>query len=486
MVTIRAKFITFVTATLLLGACGGGGGSESAGGIGGTGSSLGPVSGFGSIFVNGTEFATDNATILIEGETQSGKGDLSKIKIGQIVLVRGVYASATAGTANEVIYFDNLDGPITAKNLVNNSFTAMGQTVLIDGDTVIGTKFVNASGLDDLNINDIVEVSGSPDGRGNIVASFVEKKGTFTNGATEVELKGNVSALDINTTTFNVGPLTIDYDATGATVFKNLTLGDLMQPLYIEVKGTTFDASGALIAASIERIDRPINPGAQRALEITGVTADCAAPCSSFTIEGQRVITTAQTTFSHGNGTDLVDNRKIEVGGTIDALGILVADSVVFVKGSAQIEALADGPADVAAQTFNILGITVKVSSITLFEDAIELGDITAGSALKILGYRIGDALIIATQIGRANGGTRLQGPLQTVNKGSSSFTILSVPITGNAETIFRDVNDNAISFAAFFDATPTGTIVGVKGIESPDNRIDATGSQSGEVEIQD
>ena len=144
----------------LLSACGGGGGGQSAGGIGGTGSSLGPVSGFGSIIVNGTEFATDNATILIEGETQNGKGDLSKIKIGQIVLVRGVYASATAGTANEVIYFDNLDGPITEKNPVNSSFTAMGQTVLIDGDPVIGTKFVNASGLGDLNINDIVEVSG--------------------------------------------------------------------------------------------------------------------------------------------------------------------------------------------------------------------------------------------------------------------------------------------------------------------------------------
>ena len=479
------KFVALATFTFLLSACGGGGGGQSAGGIGGTGSSLGPVSGFGSIIVNGTTFETDNASVLIEGETQSGKGDLSKIKIGQIVLVRGTYSSATAGTANEVIYFDNLEGPITEKNLVNNSFTAMGQTVLIDGDPVIGTKFVNATSLGDLNINDIVEVSGSPDGRGNIVASFIEKKGTFTNGSAEFSIKGVVSTLDINATTFKLGPLMIDYD-TGSTVFKNLTLGDLTQPLYIEVKGTTFDATGALIATSIERIDRPINPGTRRALDITGVSADCDTPCNSFTIEGQRVVTTAQTSFGQGNATDLVDNRKIEVGGTIDALGILVADSVVFVKGSAQIEALADGPADVAAQTFSILGITVKVSSITQFKDAIELGDITAGSAIKILGYRIGDALIIATQIGRANGGTRLQGPLQTVNKGSSLFTILSVPITGNAETIFRDVNDNAISFAAFFDATPTGTIVGAKGIESPDNRIDATGSQSGEVEIQD
>jgi Domain of unknown function (DUF5666) len=479
------KFFALAMFAFLLSACGGGGGGQSAGGIGGTGSSLGPVSGFGSIIVNGTEFATDNATILIEGETQNGKGDLSKIKIGQIVLVRGVYASATAGTANEVIYFDNLDGPITEKNPVNSSFSAMGQTVLIDGDPVIGTKFVNASGLGDLNINDIVEVSGSPDSRGNIVASFIEKKGTFTNGSTEVEIKGNVSALDINTTTFRLGPLTIDYDA-GTTVFKNLTLGDLTQPLYIEVKGTTFDATGALIAASIERIDRPINPGAQRALEITGVTADCATPCNSFTIEGQRVVTTAQTTFDQGTATDLVDSRKIEVGGTINALGTLVANRVVFVKGSAQIEALADGPADVTAQTFNILGITVKVSSVTKFNDAIELADITAGSPLKILGYRIGDARIIATQIGPGNGSTRLQGPLQTVDKVNAAFTILGVQVATDSGAKFTTLNGSLISFDTFFDTTPSRAIVGVKGEENPANQIDASAARSGEIEIED
>ncbi len=480
-----SKIIALAILAFLLSACGGGGGGQSAGGIGGTGSSLGPVSGFGSIFVNGTEFETDIATVLIEGETQSGKGDLSKIKIGQIVLVRGVYANATAGTASEVIYFDNLEGPITEKNPVNSSFTAMGQTVLIDGDPVIGTKFLNASGLGDLNVNDIVEVSGSPDSRGNIVASFIEKKGAFTNRSTEVEIKGNLSALDINSTMFKLGALTIDYD-TGTTVFKNLTLGDLTQPLYIEVKGTTFDATGALIATSIARIDRPINPGAQRVLEITGVTADCATPCNSFTIEGQRVVTTSQTMYNSGNATDLLDNRKIEVSGTIDTLGNLIAESVVFVKGSAQIEALADGPADVAGQTFNILGINVKVSSVTQFKDAIELTGIASGSPLKILGYRVGDARIIATQIGRGNGSTRIHGPLQTVDKANAVFTILGVRVATDNGAKFTGLNGDLMGFDSFFDTTPSGTIVAVNGVENPDNQIDASAAGGGEIEIED
>ncbi len=486
MDTFRTSLQMVGLLALFLVGCGGGGGSQSAGGIGGTGSSLGPVSGFGSIIVNDTEFATDNAIVSIEGETQAGRGDLSKIKVGQIVLVSGTYSSPSTGIANRVIYFDNLEGPITAKNPVNNSFTAMGQTVLIDGDPVIGTKFASASGLADLNVNDIVEVSGSTDGLGNIVASFIERKGAFTDGSTEVEIKGNVSALDISTTTFKIGPLTIDYDANGGTVFKNLTLGDLTQAPYVEVKGVSFDASGSFIAASIARIDRPINPGTQNPLEITGVTADCSLPCTEFSLEGQRVITNSQTIFHNGNASDLVDNRKIQAEGTINSLGQLVSTKVAFVKGSVQIEALADGPADVAAQTFRILGISVKVSSVTQFKDGVALASIAAGDPLKILGYRIGDAQIIATQIGRANGAARLQGPLQTVDKASLVFTILQVPIAVNSGTIFSDLNENTIGLDTFFDTTPSGAIVGAKGIENPDNQIDATAANGGEVEIQD
>ena len=55
---------------LLLISCG-----SSSGGIGGSGmTSQGSVSEFGSIFVNGTEFDTSNATIIVEGE-EKGVGD---------------------------------------------------------------------------------------------------------------------------------------------------------------------------------------------------------------------------------------------------------------------------------------------------------------------------------------------------------------------------------------------------------------------------
>ena len=266
-------------------------------------------------------------------------------------------------------------------------------------------------------------------------------------------------------------------------------MGDLTLAPYVVVQGTTFDGTGALIATSIELLDRRINPGAQHPLEITGVTADCAPPCNAFTIEGQRVITSPRTIFRNGNATDLLDNRKVEIEGIIDALGQLVASKIAFVKGSVQIEGLADGPADLPAQTFGMLGIAVKVNSVTQLKDGVNLTNINTGSPLKILGYRIGEAQIIASQIGLASSTsnpTRLQGPLQTVNKAASTFTIMSVLITSDRATVFRDINGNAIGLDTFFDTTPSGAIVGVKGVETPDNQLDATSARGGEVEIKD
>src|SRR5690554_3125170 len=68
------KFIAIPLALGILSACGGGGGGSigiADGGIRGTGSSVGPVSGFGSVFVNGVKFETDG---IVNGEVQGNDG----------------------------------------------------------------------------------------------------------------------------------------------------------------------------------------------------------------------------------------------------------------------------------------------------------------------------------------------------------------------------------------------------------------------------
>ena len=73
--TVPAIFraLPFILAASLS-SCGGGGGGglasvSNGGGIGGSGhSSSGTIDGFGSIFVNGVEFETDEALIEVDGE----------------------------------------------------------------------------------------------------------------------------------------------------------------------------------------------------------------------------------------------------------------------------------------------------------------------------------------------------------------------------------------------------------------------------------
>jgi hypothetical protein len=72
---------------------GGGGGMTAGGGIGGTGViSSGTISAFGSIVVNGTEFDTSNAAIIVNGE-EIGVGDetaLDNLDIGRVVTVKAI------------------------------------------------------------------------------------------------------------------------------------------------------------------------------------------------------------------------------------------------------------------------------------------------------------------------------------------------------------------------------------------------------------
>src|SRR5258707_757124 len=62
---------------------------------------VGPITGFGSVFVNGVEYITSNAQILIDHQA----GAEAQLHPGQIVTVKGnVNADGVTGTATEVSF----------------------------------------------------------------------------------------------------------------------------------------------------------------------------------------------------------------------------------------------------------------------------------------------------------------------------------------------------------------------------------------------
>ena len=109
----KSLLLTSILAFLLI-SCGGGGGMTAGGGIDGSGIiSVGAVSAFGSIVVNGTEFDTGNAVLIVGGE-ELGIGDdivRANLDVGRVVTVEGTISEdGNDLTADQITYNDNVKG----------------------------------------------------------------------------------------------------------------------------------------------------------------------------------------------------------------------------------------------------------------------------------------------------------------------------------------------------------------------------------------
>src|SRR2546430_11920055 len=156
---MKREFTTIVAAAiLLLASCGG---PTQVGGIQGSGSPVvayGPIAGFGSIFVNGVEYATSNAQIRIDDQP----GTESQLLVGQVVTVVGsVNSDGTTGTATQVTSSGDVAGPIKKNHTVGGKFVVLGPNVRGAGSTPFGYKIQPAT-IPGLPVGQIVKGHGFP------------------------------------------------------------------------------------------------------------------------------------------------------------------------------------------------------------------------------------------------------------------------------------------------------------------------------------
>jgi hypothetical protein len=319
-------FIFALFSAFLLISCGsgGGGGMTAGGGIGGSGiMSSGTISAFGSIVVNGTEFDTSNAVIIVNGD-EIGVGDeivLDNLDIGRVVTVEGTGSEDDSNAvAVRVTYNDNVRGPIESihgPNATTKEIVVLGQIVIINVITELkGTDFGT------LAQNDFVEVSGLVDDTDAIRATFLEKTGEFVPG-TVVEVAGFIVNLDTDLKTFEINNLTVKY--------ASIKSGDLPEGfddgLLVEVEGTLDAAGGEMRATSIELGDE-IGDGNSDQIEVLGFVTDV-TPDFKFTVGNQVVQFDANTLFVDGAPEDILLGAKLEAEGSL-VDGILFADEIEF------------------------------------------------------------------------------------------------------------------------------------------------------------
>jgi Domain of unknown function (DUF5666) len=460
------KALFVAAAALSLAACSGGGSSSDDAPQSAAQSvpviSSGIVTGFGSVFVNGVRFETSSATFTINGKP----GTQADLRVGHIVTVHGHRDGAGHSTADRIDFDDLVKGPVDSVDAAAGTLVVMGQTVLTDADTSFDDNISGAS-LAGLNPGDIVEVSGMRRADGDIQATRIEAKPA----GTVFEVTGIASAVDTAAHKLNVNALVVDYSA--ATV-RDFPSGQPANGDLVEAKGSSVNASGELVASSIERKRDADDAGAGMQVEIEGLITRFVS-ATDFDVAGKPVTTNSSTRFENGSAADLALNAKVEAEGQIDANGVLVATKVQFKRqGTARIEARVDS-VDVAANKLVVLGIDVTVNANTRVEDKgdqrvpmFNLGSIVAGDFVEVRGAELpadsNDVVASRLERRRAEDEVRLRGIVDTVS--APSFTILGVTIQTNARTDFENSSEGSMSADEFF-TDAVGRIVEAKGTVS-------------------
>ena len=394
--------------------------------------SVGTITGFGSVYVDGVRYDTSGAEVTMDGTSATE----AQLRVGQYVEVKG-HAQGDAHHADIIRYHNVLEGPITSIDTAASSFVAMGQTILVSSDTSLGDD-IDPSSIAGLAEGDVVEVSGVVPLSGPIDATRVDIK---PDGG-PYEVTGYVADLDAVLPLFMINDLVVDYSAANMEDFPSgaPSEGDL-----VLVKGSTFAPDGDFVATEVElRSDDYLKPSAGDVVEVEGEISDFVSR-TDFYVAGMHVTTTTTTIYEHGTVENLADDVEVHVKGVVDAANVLVAHKIAFeVENTVRIVAQVQATDPYGGVT--LLGFEVATDEFTRYEDdsvlelrEFDFGDIAVGDWLDVRGYEEpdGSGAVVATHVVRIDpaSGVRMRGPFR--NPAPPSFDILSVLVTTDPYTCF-------------------------------------------------
>jgi hypothetical protein len=445
MSSIRLKrTVSLIAAAAFIAATGLTACSGSGGGGGGTAAPVSAVSigtmMKGSVIVNGVRFE-DTAANIIADDSPKVLAD------GMTVKVKGtVNDDGLNGTAEKIEVDNEVRGAMTKTGA--DTFTVLGQTVLVDG----GTIFANVANFAALADGNTVEVHGQRDAAGVIRATRVELMGA---GAVD-EVRGAVA--NKTASSFTIGGQTITFDGTTVMdpVGATFADGDIVE---VHLNGT--------FATQIHPEDDFL-PGENEEFEVEGFISGFSDLNSTFKVNDQTVQVSSSTRFDGGLKSELANDIKVEAEGSLSG-GVLVARKIAF-KETVRIESNA-----ALAGSADMLGQTVSVTSKTEFQNLADESAILAGDGLRIRGFVNNDGSITATRIIKQSGPVDagkdiLQGPVSSKDATNKSLVILgiTVSIAPGASSMDDSPDDNDVAFAnidAFLAAVTEGrTIVKAKG----------------------
>ena len=414
------KWLCAVGFTGVLAACGGGSSSSSSAT---TTASLpnptqqvakGTVTGFGSVYVNGVEWETDDCDLTIDDEV----GDESQLKVGNIVEVQGSIDENGIARCDSMEFDSELEGQITEVGA--NYILVYSLRVEINDDTVFDDDLPNRN-IGDLNVGDYVEVSAF-----TVADGYVATRIDVEVDDGEVEIYGKVENLDTGRNTFMIHEMTVNY---ASAAFEDFGSRDIEEGDYVEVEGDSFNVDEELVATSVEYKDNnPYDDGDEGdEFEVEGFLS--VVDGNPLMLNDFTITLADNVEYEYGTSEDLVDGAKVEVEGTINAAGELVVNEVKFkiesdIEIKAPLDAIPTQDADSGEWHISLLGRNILVTDQTQFEDSSEIEDtyfnitdIAENDWLEVKVFENDTGDFIAVRIEREDASdlVEIEGPLSAI-----------------------------------------------------------------------
>ena len=351
--------------------CGGGTTVASLPGTGGTGyTSVGTITGFGSVKVNGVFFNDTTASVTIDGQSQNA----AALGLGMLVTVQGQLGTVAAtGTASSFVSWSQAQGPVS--QLAGNSFQVAGMNVTANSGTVYLGVASSAGLLSGMNVR---------------VWALPTNVGLTQWQATRVEV---LSAVPANVVSTGVV-------ATRGTQVNGLTLQGASTPL---TAGQAVRVSGSLTGSVLTLVSVQALPTVAISAnsidgdgDVEGVVTQVTTP-TSFLL-GTLPVDASAATFVGGTSASIATGAQIEVSGSM-VNGVLQASQVQVESetdiDTVQIKGSISGFVSLAS--FTVRGQVCNASGLTQLAGGGSLSALANGVSVQLQGVKQGDVVQVTS-----------------------------------------------------------------------------------------
>ena len=432
----------------------------SGGGIGGSGVisySVGTLTGFGSVLINGSRFDTTTADFLVNGQPAVQ----NQLRVGMQLTAQVDFDTAAA---DQVDYTAALIGPIDSAPDVSGRFQVLSRTIVIGAGTVLDSLIST-----DLVPGRAIEISGVTDANGDLIASYIRPAVN-----SELQVAGTVSSVGDNQQRITVRNINITLEQADVSSLNGTPLAP-GTAVIVTAMANQYNASTNTLTASSVAPGISIAQTEDARIELTGFVQTFDS-VSSFSVDGLQVTTSTATQYEAVDGLVLdasavFINSLIEVEGRFLSTGAVEAERIVVLPVEntelvGRLEAIDSG-----AKTVMILGVPVQATTVTRFSGD---NDGTMNfEALRVGDYAEIDAAFTSTgllatkiEIDEADDEASLEGPVTQIVVDQRRIEIAGVSIVFNDETEFevdQGETEQEVDELTFINALSVGIIVKAK-----------------------